>query len=378
MRILFFSRNLSYGGSERVLSNLSNELASLNYEVVISLNDDCVFYNVHPNIKLIIAPSLRYGQWNNPFCHFISWIERNHRNYRHTRNTINAMKPDLIVSFSQCNMKAILCCHGNIPIIHSEHNAYDRKLGFKSYFNRFFLNRFFDKVCVLTLFDSGYARAKGLKNAVVMPNPNTFPIITENEYADLFYKRKNLLVCGRVDAWNVKGFDIAIEAFSIIAKQYPDVDLDIAGYGNENSIKALCKIADNFGVVDRIHFLGKRTDIKDVYQKHSLLLLSSRTEGFPMVVTEAMSQGLPCVSFERLSYSIIINDIDGMLVNNLDVAEMSVAVKRLLDDDKRRFSLGKEARKNIERFSSSSIARKWESLFHELIVKRNEKGKKIV
>lgn len=368
MKVLFFSGKVKGGGAERVLVNIANELVRRGHDITIALNSDESNYDVDSQIKIISAPPYNRYHGRNIIKRLARNFVLNKYNSKHTRKAIKDVHPDVIITFLHCNMRAILRYHGNIPIIHSEHNAFDRKVKLKYRFERFFLNRFFDKVFVLTPFDQGYAMAKGLKNTMVMPNPNTFDSISRDEYDALFMQRKNILVCGRISSWYIKGMDIALEAFAKMAKQHPDIDLDIAGNGDDASINHLKQLAHNFNVENRVHFFGQRDDIQKVMQQHKLFLLSSRTEGFPMVITEAMSQGLPCITFERLASSIIINEKDGCLVENGDVQDLSNNMLRLIKNNDVRYNMGLEAISNVSRFSASVVAEKWERVFQRLVI----------
>lgn len=367
MKLLFFSTSLAGGGAERVLANLSSALSKLGHEVIVSINEDRRFYSIDEKVKIIVAPQRRWYSGNNPLFRLIRRVLRNFRDSRHTRNVITTTKPDIIVSFLQCNMSAIIRWHKGIPIINSEHNAYDRKLGLKNYYHRFVLNRFFDKVCVLSTFDIGYASAKMLKNVIYIPNPNTYDSISDVEYNKLFPNRKNILICGRLDAWYVKGFDIAIKVFGKIANIHPSLYLDIVGGGSDDSIEILNKIASKYGVKDRVRFLGQCANMSELYRTHQIFLLTSRTEGFPMVVSEAMSQGLPCISFERLSSHIIIDGRDGILIPNRDENEMLQALLYILTNDTVRYNYGLEGVHNIGRFSPDRVAQMWIKLFNSVV-----------
>lgn len=370
MRILFFSRCLGGGGAERALSNITSELVSSGHDIYIAINEDEVSYPISRSVHIIKAPQLGLYEVHNHIGRFYRRIKRKHRNRVHTRDAINSVCPDVIVTFLQCNMMPIIRFHGSIPIVHSEHNAYDRDLGWNNYFNRFFLNRFFNRVCVLTFFDQGYAKAKHLRNVVRMPNPNTFTAITDNVYEDLFKNRRSILLCGRVREWWIKGFDLAIKAFSKIIGDFPEVYLDIAGSGDDKSFDQLLQIAEENGAQGRVRFLGRRNNMNEIYQQYQFFVLSSRTEGFPMVIGEAMSQGLPCISFERLASSIIIDGQDGILVNDGDISGLSDAMRRMLMDEKMRYEMGRAAIKNIGRFSREKVAKRWEIMLNELTDKR--------
>ena len=367
MKLLFFAGTLKGGGAERVLSVISSELAKRGHEITIALNKNECAYELDSRIKLIAAPYFAQKGKENVIQHFRRNLHNVKCFYSNTRNAIRLVQPDVIVTFLHCNMNAILLYHNTIPIVHSEHNAYDRNLGLIWKYNRFFLNRFFNKVFVLTPFDHGYAKARRLHNTEVMPNPNSFQSISVEEYLSSLPQRKNILACGRIKQWKIKGFDLAIEVFSKIAYMFPNVDLDIAGEGDDSSLIILEGKARELGIEERVHFLGKRNDIQGVMREHKLFILSSRTEGFPLVVTEAMTQGLPCVAFDRLASSIILDGIDGALVSNYSIDEMANVITRMLNDDQYLQSCGLEAIKNVSRFSVEKIADKWENTFSSLI-----------
>lgn len=363
MKLLFFSNTLKGGGAERVLVNLANELVCRGYDVTIALNENESHYDVDSRIRIYAAGDMNWYKGRNIILRFQRNILMRRFYMIHTKNAIIDIKPDIIIVFHHCNMEGVIKYHGKIPIIHSEHNAYDRDLGCRGYYQRFHLNRFFNTVCVLTPFDQGYAKAKGLKNTIVMPNPNSFESITTDEYEIGFSSRKNILVCGRTELWRVKGLDIAIMAFSRVAHSFPGVDLDIVGGFEIDSLGYLQHLSEEYGVDSRVHFLGHRADIMELMRQHKLFLLSSRTEGFPMVVTEAMSQGLPCLSFERLSSSIIIDGEDGVLSQDQDIDLLSCKLSQLLEKNNLLYRMGLQASENVKRFSPEKIVERWERLF---------------
>lgn len=367
MKLLFFSNTLQGGGAERVLVNLTTELAHRGHDITIALNFNRSNYEVDSHVKILAAPQKEWYIGRNLVLRLFRNFAMSRFYSRHTRSAISEVKPDIIITFLQCNIRAIIRYHGDIPIVHSEHNAYDRKLGLRNYYNRFYLNKNFDKVCVLTPFDKGYATAKGLKNTIVMPNPNTFDAITEEMYDDLYPLRKNILLCGRVRQWYVKGFDLAIQAFAEKSAKMPEIEMDVVGEYDEQSKEQLMNLASSLGVSDKVHFLGQRSDIRELMQNYKLFVLSSRTEGFPMVVTEAMTQGLPCIAFERLASTIIIENQDGILVKNEDIHSLSLAIFRLINNDDCRYWLGRNAIKNVQRFSSTYVSERWEQLFKEIM-----------
>lgn len=112
----------------------------------------------------------------------------------------------------------------------------------------------------------------------VVANPDfqkIWDVVSEEEFDILFPDRKNLLACGRVDQWEIKGFDLLIKAFAGIAKSFPNWFLDIAGKGSDKSVSILKGIAKEYGIEDRIRFLGFQTDVREVMKSHAIFVLSS-------------------------------------------------------------------------------------------------------
>ena len=371
MRLQFFIPSLTGGGAERVLSLISAELVSRGHDVCIVISDKDVAYNLNPRIELFCIRDVRrpVKGWflEKQICRIKNYI----RYKKQVRVLIKQFSPDVITTFMEAQIFSILLFHKDIPVISSEHNTLNRHFGYAIRFQRFFLNRFYDRITVLTSYDQQYAIRKGLTQTVVINNPLTYKPISKVEYEKLFPNRRNIFACGRINSWEIKGFDLLIQSFAEIAKEEPDIDLDIAGGGNEEDFKKLQVIAKESGVGNRVHFLGFRNDIDDLMKTHSVFILSSRTEGFGMVLIEAMSQGLPCVSFALPGPNEIIKDgVDGMLVPEQDCLMMSKKVLLLLSNRELRYNMGLNAIENVGNYSITRITDKWESLFNEIIIKR--------
>ena len=109
------------------------------------------------------------------------------------------------------------------------------------------------------------------------------------------------------------------------------------------------------------------------YRESSICVMSSRYEGFPMVLVEAMASGVPCVAFDCPfgPRNIIRNEEDGLLVEYLNPQALADGLCRLIEDDDLRRRFGQQARENIKRFSKESVMGQWEQLFCSL--RPNEK-----
>ena len=172
-------------------------------------------------------------------------------------------------------------------------------------------------------YDKAYM-ARKLLNTIVIPNPLSFPPMNEMEYEQTYDSRNNILACGRLNAYKVKGFDTLIQCFALIAPKYPKWNLDIAGTGSDADFERLRRMALDYGVGDRVNLIGFHSDIADVMKRHSIFALTSRSEGFGMVITEAMAMGCACASFDLTGPGeIIIDGIDGFLVENQNVKEFA-------------------------------------------------------
>ena len=213
--------------------------------------------------------------------------------------------------------------------------------------------------CIVTLTqeDKEFWRSYA-KRIEVIPN---FLTITPQKVSD--YRTKRIIAAGRYV--HQKGFDLLLEAWHMINKNVNDWHLYI--YGNENR-KPYQRIVDKYGMNDNTHLLPATLEIVEEFSKSSIFVLSSRFEGFGLVLAEAMSCGLPCISFD-CPYGprdIITNEEDGLLVENGNIMALAKAIKRLMADENLRQSMGEKAIINVARYDSSSIMNRWEELFSSL------------
>ena len=101
------------------------------------------------------------------------------------------------------------------------------------------------------------------------------------------------LAVGRLNDWHYKGFDLLLKAWHCIGKEHPDWYLRIVGHGDEEAVSYLKSLA---ACIPNIEFKSHTPNIREEYQKASVFVLSSRYEGFGLVLTEAMSQGCDCIA----------------------------------------------------------------------------------
>lgn len=167
-----------------------------------------------------------------------------------------------------------------------------------------------------------------------------------------------------------KGFDLLIEAYAQVARARPDWQLHI--YGSGSLRPALRRLIDQLGLAEQIKLKGHTDDFDSVLATASVYALSSRYEGFGMVLIEAMSRGLPLVSFDcpRGPGEIVNSGTNGLLVPPEDTDALGKALLKVIEDDELRSQMGKASHTDAQQYEVETIAHAWESLFEELLQRR--------
>ena len=268
---------------------------------------------------------------------------------------------DIIIDVSrQINAKTIMESHVKGDTVSMKKYIFNHTLAFLfSFWDHYILKKIKKADCVVTLtqedkeFWEMYA-----KRIEVIPNVLT---ITPKKVID--YRTKRVIAAGRYV--HQKGFDLLLEAWHRIDKNLSDWNLYI--FGNENRIPYQ-RIVDKYDMNHHVHLMPATPEIVEEFSKSSIFVLSSRFEGFGLVLAEAMSCGLPCVSFDcPYGPRDIITDMeDGILVENGNIEALSKAIERLMANEDLRRSMGEKALINVARYDSTNIMNRWEELFSSL------------
>jgi glycosyltransferase involved in cell wall biosynthesis len=171
-------------------------------------------------------------------------------------------------------------------------------------------------------------------------------------------KRRILLAVGRLN--HQKGFDLLIEAFSVLSKTFSEWDLVIIGEGEERT--TLEEMVFNLALERRIKLIGRAGNLADWYSNADLFVMSSRYEGFPNTLLEAMSHGLASVSVDCISgpSDMIKHAENGLLVNQSEQADELVnALSLIMSDEGLRKKIGENARQINELYQIDLIASQW-------------------
>jgi glycosyltransferase involved in cell wall biosynthesis len=196
-------------------------------------------------------------------------------------------------------------------------------------------------------------------NVIVIPNPLTF-------YPETRAKLESelMIAIGRLELQ--KGYDLMLEVFERFCKKNSDWKLKIIGDG---SIKTkLEKLAKEKDIADRVILAPATDSIEMEYLDASIYLMTSRSEGLPMVLLEAQACGLPIVAFdcETGPAEIIHHGQDGYLIKSYDIEKMSDLLVDLAANPEKRQAFGTAARENVKRFLPEEIFKQWDKLFQRL------------
>lgn len=369
MKLLIFIYSLSSGGAERVTVNLANHWAGKGWDIaVVTLapqsND---FYELHLAVKRISLELA--GDSGN----VLTGLWQNLRRVMALRRVLRQIKPDIALGMmATANILLALATWGlpQVCAIGSE-RIHPPQFPLGALWERLRCNTYgrLAAVMALTSESADWLKAHtGARRVPVIPNAVTWPLpipalgIAVESLCQS--GRRLLLAVGRLDAQ--KGFDVLQDVFTNLAARYPDWDLVILGEGPQRA--TLQDHVRSAGLAERILLPGRAANVRDWYERADLYVLSSRFEGFPNTLVEAMSYGLAVVSFDCDTgpRDIVRHEVDGLLVPPGDVAGLTAALDRLMGDADLRQRFAKRAVEVRERFSMERIAGMWEKLFEEI------------
>jgi GalNAc-alpha-(1->4)-GalNAc-alpha-(1->3)-diNAcBac-PP-undecaprenol alpha-1,4-N-acetyl-D-galactosaminyltransferase len=364
-RITLVIPSLTSGGAERVMATMANHWVTTGRQVTLLTLDDGnepPFFPLHPAVQ---HHSLGvYGESRGALRAVRNNVERIFT----LRRAIARSKPDVVLSFlDTTNVLTLLATRGlGLPVIVEEHTDPAQKtIGRWESLRRLLYPRA-SRVVVLSETAREYFGPGIRSRSVVMPNP--ISVAPPGDRPAAPRARRTLIALGRLGP--EKGFDLLIDSFAEIAERHAEWDLVIRGEGPRR--RDLEQQRDRLGLANRVSLLGRTSTPYEELRQADLFVMSSRREGFPMALGEAMACGLPAVSTDCPSgpRQIIRPGIDGLLVPPDDVHSLAGALSQVMGDDALRTRLASREPEVLERFGIEQIMARWETLFDQVSKER--------
>ena len=348
------------GGTERIVSMLASQLVRGGWRVTIitpEAADAQSYYPLDGQVRVVRLglPAFRYSRWRG------TWVAL--RRVFAMRRVLAGLKPDVVLSFlTRTNVQALIATLGmDVPVIVSERNNPLRQdVGPRWRLLRDLLYPRAYGLVVMTKGALSCFPPAQRRRSWVVPNFATLPddLARQGE-------GRTLAAVGRLVPQ--KGFDLLLNAFAQIAPRFPGWTLVVWGEGPDR--EALENLADRLGLQGQVRFPGVSPKPAGWIESTDIFVLSSRFEGWGIVLLEALAAGLPCVSFDCHwgPAEMIAHDRNGLLVGAEDVDGLAGAMARLMQDQALCEALGEAARQDMTRFAPAKVMALWEEVLRDAL-----------
>lgn len=342
MKILWITNDINQvGGIEKVICGLSNYFVGKGHDVMIaSVNSskNQVFFSLDSRVSILHCKVDKEKQTRKEFLYAV-------------RDILKKISADVVIGCQESINLGLVLYKKYFPgqVIVTQHNTSDFFSKKRLLLNTIFY-RFADKFFVLTEKDRKYYEKRGIRNCQVMPNAYHGEAVKRSDL-----KSHTIISVGRLT--EVKQHDRLIRAFAKVYPEYKDWKLKIIGDGEEmENLKALIKALD---LGSGVEMTGFRTDVLQQMEKAGMFVLTSWNEGFPLVILEAMTCGLPILSYDIVSIREEVTDKAGILVPLNDEAALAEAMKALMKDEELRKEYGEKAYQKSLEYTLEEIGARW-------------------
>ena len=367
MKYCFLIAGLNSGGAERVMSSLINYLVNDDEIYLITFTDKDLFYEIdqrihHININYFLPEKGIKRKLKLPYIE----IKRIIRLIK----ILKTIKPNCVVSFCvTANLFNIAqkILYKRVPCIISERNDPTKhskliKLICKQTY------KYADLIiCQSRFVEKFYLDSNG--KTCVLPNP----LLIENipDYKENIIRKNKIVTIGRLaEQKNQKSL---IDAFSIIYQKYPKFVLEI--YGEGALYNDLLNYIKNLNLENNVKLMGVKKNILECISDAKLFVLPSKYEGFPNVLLEAMSLGLPVISTDfstGVAHDLIKDNINGFVVKVDDIKEMAKKIIEIIENEELQKQMSLNNLYVREDYSISKIGEEWKNVIDKIVNKTNK------
>lgn len=342
--ICIIAPSLQNGGIERALTTLSAHFVHRGHKVVyIACRSGNHFFELDGRV-IFREPDYKHS--TSPVQKLLSY----QKTILFIRKQLQEFKPDTILSFGDIiNPLVLLANRGlNYPIYISDRISPKQQLGWFKNFMKKITYPNATGIIAQSQNAADYKREVFGDRINIRIIPNS---LREIAPVNVVEKKKQVIGVGRLSI--EKGFDRLIEAFSKIPN-HEDWKLVLVGSGPvRNQLESQSKA---MGVAERVIFLGARKDVDQLLAESSIFVIPSRCEGFPNALCEAMASPLPCISFDSISASDLIeNRVNGVVVPDGDIDGLAKEIEILMDDEKLRAEYAEKAYNIRERLDKDKV-----------------------
>lgn len=378
MHILYIYSEITIkGGADKMIVNKANYFVEQGYRVTILTESQMgrtLSFELNPKVCHVDMGLDFNAQYSHGIIQrFLIYSRLMHKYKRKLKIVLHELHPDIVITTMGRSLSFLpKIKDGSIKIaeahttkrhLRSLHIWEQRGIifSFLAKYMRWKMCRSASQLSAIVLLTEGDKKEwNTIAKTLVIPNPISF-------YPFKFAKLENkqVIMVGRYN--DAKGYDYLIPTWDIVHKRHPDWILNVYGSG-ELYVDVIRWISERH-LEDSIILHEPVDNIMDKYLESSICVLSSRYEGFPLVLLEAMSCGVPCVSFDSpCGPRNIINDgEDGYLVEYLNTEALADSICKLIEDEDLRKEMGHKGRTNVLRFSREKVMQQWVALFDSLL-----------
>ncbi len=353
MKIVFAIKNIhNSAGTEKATITVANGLAERGHDVFIVCLEKIgePFFWISPKVRIeYLYPS----KDKRPFFKKIP------NRIKGLRNIFISIQPDLIIQVGSGRSILFMPASKGFKFATWEHFNIRINWNILHPLSKMLASKYGDAILTLTESDADSYRKKYKAKAFAVPNAYQL-----NQIAPILSKDKTVIAVGRLT--HQKGFDLLLQAWAKTECKALGWKLRIVGDGRDR--EKLIKLGNKLGVTDTIVFTPNNPQVTSLMAEASVFVLSSRYEGLPLVLLEALAVGTPAVSFNCYSgpNEIIEDGYNGLLVNDGDISGLQLALDRITSDDKLLAQLTQNAKVSVEKFSVEKVLDIWEQRLQQI------------